>query len=142
MKENKDKVVKELLAVVEQKKKAIERGEKPEWFTNCVYQFESKPVNIKTITDRKRVIELMQDLVTKKESFNKVLEILNTSEDFEYNNYTFEQWVNDFKNRLNQIDLSENKKSLDNLEKRLSGLISKELREEMELEAIKKELEL
>lgn len=142
MKENKDKVVKELLAVVEQKKKAIERGEKPEWLTNCVYQFESKPVNIKTITDRKRVIELMQDLVIKKESFNKVLEILNTSEDFEYNNYTFGQWVNDFKNRLNQIDLSENKKSLDNLEKRLSGLISKELREEMELEAIKKELEL
>lgn len=140
MKENKDKLVKELLAVVEEKKKAIARGEKPEWLTNCVYYFEGKQVNIKTITDRKRIIELMQDLVTKKESFNKVLEILNIVEDFEYNNYTFSQWVNDFKNRLNQIDLSENKKSLDNLEKRLSGMISKELREEMELEAIKKEL--
>jgi hypothetical protein len=54
--------------------------------------------------------------------------------------FTFSQWSNDFKTRLNQIELSENKRKLEVIETKLNGKISKEYREKLELEEIKKEL--
>ena len=59
-----------------------------------------------------------------------------------YLGFQVNEWFTDIKTRLDKIQISEKKKNLSKLESRLNLLISKEMRDNIELEKIKKELGL
>lgn len=139
---SKDEEVLKLLDVVKIKKEEIKNGEKPKWFTNCVYNFDGGVVNLKTISTKEKLVELTMDLVSRKQSFEETKKLLGLPSSEEYNcfGFNFSEWINDFKARLNQIELSENKVKLENIERILNTKISKEYRDKLELEEIKKSL--
>jgi hypothetical protein len=141
---SKDEEVLKLLDVVKVKKEEIQNGEKPKWFTNCVYNFEGAVVNIKTLSTKDKIVSLTMDLVSKKQSFEEAKKLLglSASDEYECFGFKFSEWINDFKSRLNQIELSENKVKLEQIEKVLNTKISKEYRDMLEMEEIKKSLGL
>jgi hypothetical protein len=141
---NKDEEVLKLLEVVNVKKEEIKNGEKPKWVTNCVYNYDDTVVNIKTISSKERIVNLTMDLVSKNQSYTETKKLLglNESEEYDYYGFKFGDWINDFKARLNQIELTENKVKLENIEKVLNTKISKEYRDKLELDEIKKSLGL
>lgn len=56
--------------------------------------------------------------------------------------YSIEDWRDDFKTRITKINLKNEKEKLEKLEAKLEKLVSKEMREALELAAIEKELGL
>ncbi len=141
---NKDEEVLKLLEVVKVKKEEIQNGEKPKWLTNCVYNFNTSVINLKTISTKDKIVELTMDLVSKNQSFEETKKLLGlpSGEEFECYGFKFNEWISDFKSRLNQIELTENKVKLEQIEKVLNTKISKEYRDMLEMEEIKKSLGL
>lgn len=141
---NKDEEVLKLLEVVNVKKEEIKNGEKPKWLTNCVYKYDDAVVNLKTISTKERIVNLTMNLVSKNHFYNETKKLLglNDSEECDYYGFKFDDWINDFKARLNQIELTENKVKLENIEKVLNTKISKEYRDKLEMDEIKKSLGL
>jgi hypothetical protein len=139
--QNKDELVQELIAVVQQKKDNIKKIQKPEWKTNCVfYDRNGKMVNIRTISSVDKAAELVCDLVITKGAHEVAAKLLNINLEFKYSGYSFDNWINDFKNICGQINIKEMLADLENDENTLNKLVSKEKREELELLALQAKL--
>jgi len=139
--QNKDELVQELIAVVQQKKDNIKKIQKPEWKTNCAfYDRNGKVTNIRTISDIDKATELVGELVVAKNAHEETVKLLNISSEFKYHGYSFDNWVNDFKNICGQINIKEMLADLENDENTLNKLVSKEKREELELLALQAKL--
>lgn len=137
----KDKLVQELFKVVQTKKAEISKAEKPTWLTNCSFGYEkgtSNKTNIRTVTDIEELVTILAFVVGKEKDFSTAKELLNVTVPFNWGGFTKEEWVTDLQTRINQIQISQKKKELESLETRLNGLVSKEMRDQMELEEITK----
>ena len=137
---SKDKEVKKLFDVVSEKKKEIAKAEKPSWETKCSFSYEdgtNRRLNLHTVSDSNQLIEAFAYLLEKEKSHLEAANQLGLTLDFQWMGFTVEQWKSDFKTRAFKINIDKEKKKLDSLEKRLNGLVSKEMREEMELAEIK-----
>lgn len=132
----KDEIVQDLIAIVQKKKAEIEKLQKPTWETNCVFTIDGKVSNIRTITSTDTVLKLTASLITERKAFNEAAEILGLNGEFRFGGFTFDQWVNDFKNIAGNITIKEKLESLKKDEDALDKMVSKEKREEMELAAI------
>lgn len=137
MNKTKDEIVQELISVVMDKKTQIEKAEKPQWLTNCVFTYDvkdsSKKINIKTVSDTVELVNIASFIITRKNAYTEANTMLGTNVEFMWYGYTLEEWITDLKTRINQIEVTERRRELENLESRLDKLISKEKREEMEL---------
>lgn len=139
----KDKIVDELLKVIKEKKQAITKAEKPNWITNCAFRFSkefSTSVNLQVVSDIDDLISILALLYEKESAYDKAKEFLGVDGEFKWFGYSVSEWASDIKTRVDKIQIIDKKKELEKLESRLDKLISKERREELELEAIKKEL--
>tara|TARA_R110000772_G_scaffold17946_3_gene49994 strand:+ start:143673 stop:144110 length:438 start_codon:yes stop_codon:yes gene_type:complete len=139
-----DKVVQELFKVVQKKKEEISSAERPNWVTNCAFRYDlssSKSVNINTIGDVNVIVEAMAQLLQRQGSHAEAMKQLNVkATPFTWFGYSVEDWKTDFKTRINKIQISSKKTELATLESRLNKLISPELRTQLELEDIAKQL--
>ena len=145
MANEKDKIIDELFKVVQAKKAEIENTEKAKWQTNCNFAYDldtNRRYNLQTISDINQVVDMLAHLIVKRSANTEAAKILGVDSKFEYMGFTFDQWEVDFKTRVEKIQISAKKTELKQLEERLDKLVSKEKREEMELEAIKKQLGL
>ena len=142
---DKDKLVQDLFKVVQTKKAEIAKAEKPNWLTNSSFgydKYSSTRINLNVCADVDELISMLEFLVTKRNSNIEAQKILGTNNTFKWLGFTFDDWATDIKTRLDKIQITKKKKDLEVLETRLNGLVSKEMRDQMELEAISKELGL
>jgi hypothetical protein len=143
MSTEKDKKVQQLIEIAKKKKEAIAKTEKAKYLTNCNFRTNpdvSQGTNLHTVTSPRKLVDMLSFLIDKKGSFEKAAETLGYEGKFEWLGFTFEEWEADIKTKLDKINLKAEKKKLEELESRLDKLVSKEVREQMELEAIEREL--
>jgi len=140
--ENKDKIVQELFDIIQIKKAEIAKAEKPTWNTNCLFSYENfnSPTNLRVVSKISDIVQMLAYLLSNEKDWALANEKLATNVEFLYNGYTVEEWTSDFKTRISQISIIESKKNLESLQSRLDKLVSKEMREKLELEAIQKEI--
>lgn len=136
-----DKVVQELFKVVQDKKAAIAKAEKPNWLTNCAFRYNkdsSASTNIQVCSDVEELVHMLGFLCEKRSGFNTAQTILGTKCEFKWFGFSFDDWASDIKTRIDKIQISIKKKELELLEARLDKLISPELKAKMELDEIQK----
>ena len=137
--ESKDKIVKELLKIVKDKKEAIAKAEKPTWETNCTFSptgGTADRVNLNVETDLNVLIGILGFLINKKNSFFAAAEMLGLKIEFKHQGFSFDAWAADIKTRVNKVEIAKKRAEVEEIESRLNKLISKEERELIELEAL------
>ena len=138
------KQVQELFDVVQRQKAEISKAEKPTWQTNCSFGFDkstSSRTNLRTVSDVNDLVNILAFLLGKERDINEANQILGVTTEFEWFGFSKTDWVSDLKTRASQITLSKRKKELEEYEIRLNRLVSKEVREQMELAEIMKGLQ-
>lgn len=136
-----DQQVMSLLAKVKAQKQTIERAEKPKWLTNCSFVYEGRTINLHTVTCVHELVKYAGRVLAFDAEIKLGLDALSVPhEPVMYNGYTTEQWLTDFRSRMNKIQIIQEKKKLEDLEARLAALVSPEKRRELELAAIAEEL--
>lgn len=140
-----DKLIQELTKKVEQKKEEIAKIEKPTWCTNLAFRYSedsNRVLNLNTVSDVNKLVSALSVLLQKEGLYNKSVELLEVDvEPFKWFGFTVEEWTKDFKTRIGKINLTAKKQQLAKIEKVLESKLSQELKDKMELEAIRKELE-
>jgi len=138
-----DKKVQQLFEIVQKKKAEIAKAEKPSWQTNCSFGYmkdSSQRWNIQTLTNKEDLIEILAFLIDRASAYQLACETLKTESEFKWMGYSLDEWKSDIQTRLNKIEISKKKQELETFEKRLDTLVSPEMRAELELAAIEKEL--
>lgn len=140
-----DDKVKQMFDLVQEKKLAIEKAERPCWKTSGNFGFSANSghdrTQIATITDVRKIVEMYAFLIERKDKSETAASQLGVNYNFTWLGFTVEEWKEDFQTRVNQISIQEKRKELAEVEARLNALISPELKAQMELEAITKLLE-
>lgn len=145
MAKNTDEAVLLLLQKVEQKKAEIKQAQKkPNWLTNLTIGYNPETtadrVNIMTVRDAQKIIDLYAFLSTKEEAVESAAAELGLEADGTYMGYSYADWKTDLKARAAQLGVEKKKRELDTLDKRVNSLVSPEQRREMELAALTAEL--
>lgn len=139
-----DKQVQDLFKIVQQKKSEISKAEKPNWLTNCSFFYDknnsSTRFNIQTITDTDELVQALAFLIEKEKAYDEANDLLGLSSRFKWAGFGLDDWKTDFQTRINKLQIKKKKDELELLESRLNSLISPELRTQLELEAITKQL--
>jgi hypothetical protein len=140
-----DDKVKQMFDLVQEKKLAIEKAERPCWKTSGNFGFSANSghdrTQIATITDVRKIVEMYAFLIERKDKSETAASQLGVNYNFTWLGFTVEEWKEDFQTRVNQISIQEKRKELAEVEARLNALVSPELKAQMELEAITKLLE-
>ena len=138
-----DDKVQKLIAEVQKRKGEIGKIESQTFKTNCQYQgWSDKVINLQVVSDVNQLIHILADLNMRKDSWATVCRLGSWNNEFQWQGYSFTDWSNDIRNRINKLSLNTKRKELDALEARLDKLVSPELKAKMELELIEKELGL
>jgi hypothetical protein len=141
-----DQKVKELFDLVQSKKLAIEKAERPCWKTSGNFGYSANSAHdrtqVATITDVRKIVEMYAFLMERKDKSESAAKELGVDYKFTWLGFTVEEWKEDFQTRVNQISIQEKRKELAEIEARLNAIISPELKAQMELEAISKLLEV
>lgn len=134
----KDQLIDELIAITQTKKAEIEKAEKPTWNTNCLFSYDnvSSKTNIRTVSKVDELVQIMAYIIGKFQNFEEANALLGTKETFEYAGFSKADWISDLKTRVSQISIAAKRKELEGIEAQLDGLISKERREELQLQAL------
>lgn len=135
----------ELIKLVSQQKADIAKIEKPDWKTNASFSFtegSSQVINIKVVSNIKELILIGAFLLERQKFYQESAVALEVegSPNFIWCGFSVSDWFYDIKARIAKIQISLKKQKLEALESRLNSIISPELRAEMELEAISKDL--
>lgn len=135
--------VQQLFEVVQAQKAEISKAEKPNWLTNCSFSYDgnsSNRINLRTVSDVNELSHILAHIIGKERDVQEANKLLGINAEFEWMGFTKDDWVNDIKTRVTQILLTQRKKELEDYEVRLNRLVSKEVREQMELAEIMKGL--
>jgi hypothetical protein len=137
------KQVQILFDVVQTKKAEISKAEKPVWQTNCSFGYDkvsSARINLRTVNDVNELVNILAFIIGKERDFIDATKIIDVDVKFEWFGFGKDDWANDIKARVSQIQLVNKKKQLEEYEVRLNRLVSKEVRDQMELAEIMKGL--
>lgn len=139
---NNDNRIKELIEIIEQKRVSLGTKPKTSWNTNGIFKFnESKHINLNTVYDPNIIVSALSHIIMHNSSSIEASKILGVDNVvIEYDGYCLDDWISDFKLRINQINWAFEKKELDKKEEQLKSLISEDARTEMALDIIEKEL--
>ncbi len=141
-----DEQVKKLFEIVAKKKKEIQEVESPKWRTNCVFNWtrytgSTNKTTINAENSIDKLVDVYEFVAAKEKSWNWAASQLGVTKKFDWGGYSVADWQHDIQLRINKIQIAQKKKELETLESRLSAVLSPELKAELELEAIAKELE-
>jgi hypothetical protein len=143
--DQKDAQVDNLLRIVAQQKAEIARSERPKWETNCSFGYNEDSnagrINLQVTSNVDELTKALAFLIEKERAYSAAADILGQSDaTFKWMGYTLGQWQSDFLTRVGKIQIAAKRKKLELAEEALGKLISKERREELELERLTKEL--
>ena len=134
--------VRELFDLVQFKKAALVNATKPCWNTSCSFGYSPNAthdrIDLKIITDIRKLVEIHAFIMERYERFDASAKNLGVNKSFTWLGFTAQEWEKDIQIRVDQLNFQEKSKELSSLETRLSGLISPELKAQLELEAISK----
>lgn len=142
-----DQRVLDLIAKLNEKKAQISGAERPSWKTSCSLPSTvgstkvTDRVNIQTVTDLGVLTSLYGEIITREQNWKLAGHILGTTDSFTWGGYSLEDWTHDFKIRANQINIAKTRAEYKVLEERLDRIISPELRAELELAELEKQLQ-
>lgn len=138
---NIDEQIDKLMQKVAQKKSEIAKAERPKWKTHLSFTYNNTSVNIGTVTDKEKLIQMMATLICEKTFFDLAKKELEVSDQFAWQNFSFDDWKDDIKTRLSVLEISRKKKELTTLETKLNSLVSPEQRRLKEIQEIERLLE-
>jgi hypothetical protein len=143
MTNNADAVTLELIKQVQAKRDEIAKVSRPQWKTNCIFTFPgaSKSINLHIQADLKTLVSMAAVLLSHKDYYEKALVLLNQKDlTPDWYGSTVDDWIEDIQTRIGIVGLNKKRQQLKLLEDRLDLIISPELKRQMEIEAIQKEL--
>jgi len=134
--------IKKLIDVVDGKDSAITKASRKVLVTNGIFRYKDASnnyVNINTLT-KEMVIEVLAFLIEKMEFYDKACDELGLVKSFIWDGYSYNDWFEDLKNRVEYLKYEEKKKKVKKTKDKLLGLVSTEGKTAMELDAIKKSI--
>lgn len=139
-----DSKITALFDVLHEQQIEVEKAEqniKRSWKTNCsfVLPYSMQPTNIQVAT-KESIINMYADMLSIMDYRSKAAAELGVEVGKDWNGFSVDDWVADFKKRISSIDIKAQKAKLQSLEQRLDAIVSPEQRREMELEAILQEV--
>jgi len=142
-----DLKIRELFDKVQQDKEEIKKIEKPSWETNSSFSYSptgsNDRINIQAVSRIDDIIRILSFLLEKESFHTKAITELGLEDnEFLWMGFTLAQWTKDLKTRINKIQINDKKQKLLILEERLNRAISPEMRRQLEVEAIQKEMGL
>lgn len=141
-----DLKIRELFDKVQQDKEEIKNIEKPSWETNSSFSYSpgsNDRINIQAVSKIDDIIRILSFLLEKESFHTKAVSELGVeNNEFLWMGFTLAQWTKDLKTRINKIQINDKKQKLSILEERLNRAISPEMRRQLEVEAIQKEMGL
>jgi hypothetical protein len=146
-----DEATLKLIKEVQKRKAEIEKVKKPNWQTNCSFTYADKSagqsgssaINLHVCSDLSVLLNIAAFLSERAKTVKEAAKLLEVDSPptFQWNGYPVQEWIDDLKMRVAQIQIKKKEDKLAQLEKRLNKIVSPELRAEMELEAIQAELD-
>lgn len=135
-----DEKILELQQKVAQKKLAIKKAERPEYITNNAFPSNTGIRNILTVQSAEELVDLFSQLVGKQQAYNKANDALETNFEFKLGGYSYKEWEKDFKTRISVLQVSNERKKLNDMEKLLESFESEETKVAKQLEMIAQQL--
>lgn len=134
----------ELIELIKKQKKEIAEVERPERKTNhsfCYYP-GTQPINIGVESNVGTLINIAAFLYRSNNSYVEVINELSVIDPpvFNHQGFSLDDWLHDINMRIKKLQIKSKKDRLEKLEARLNSIVSPELRAQLELEEIKKEL--
>ena len=126
---------------VQEMKLRLEKSEKPCWQTNRMFRYSDSSshgaTDIGAVTDARKLVEMLAFLKDRESSYSAAaLELGMEVKPFKWLGFTTEEWKSDFSTRVEQLRASETKKTLAVAEQRLSAVLSPEMKQQLEMEAV------
>lgn len=141
--QNADAITLKLIEQVQAKRDEIAKVNRPQWKTNCKFTFSTndKSINLHVESNPEVLTCMAAALLSHQAYYAQAATLLGLKpSEATWDGSPVSDWIDDIKARLAKITVSEKKASLKKLEDRLNLIISPELKRQMELEAIQKEL--
>lgn len=135
-----DKQVEELLKTIEEKESSLKTIPKKSFTTNCVFKYNGQSINLHTAS-KSTLIDITGVLIQHREMKDRACAALKIkTEEFIWDGYSFESWLQDFRNRLDIIEYNEEKEKIKKLKAKVEGIVSEELKAKKTIEDVMKEL--
>lgn len=143
---NKDETTLLLIEEINKRKQEIAKATRPNWLTNCTFSYDEfnlvNAINLHVESSIPKLISIVAHLLNKQNSFNEAATLLGISDlNFKWHGFKVDDWIEDIKTRIVKLQIKTKEDKLRKLEERLNAIISPELKAQMELEQIMKELE-
>lgn len=136
-----DEKIQKLIDEVKKRKQEIESINSYSFKTNMQLGIMGQKLNLQTLDlDGLTTIYAYYSVVAEKKlTINKEFGI-NTEVAFD--GFSWDKWKSDIAHKINKLQISKKKQELEKLEERLNKLVSPELRAQLELQEIERELGL
>lgn len=134
-----------LIEAVKKQRGEIAKAEKPNYKTNMSYPWRendySQSVNLNAENKVENLVKVLAQLTTASEQYNNVVtDFKIDAPKFTWGGFSLSDWEGDIIAKIAKVQISKKKEKLAALESRLNAIISPELRAQLELEAIEREL--
>lgn len=140
-----DAIVARLMEEVRKRRSEIAQAEKGAWRSNGVFSYDqnmNSAINLNVINDKSKLIEMAAFILSKERDHALAVTTLGIDEPppFTWFGFSSENWIADFKTRINKLSIDAKRKKLEELENKLNNLVSPEMRRQMDLDAIANEM--
>lgn len=142
-----DEAILTLINKIEEKKASLGKRPIASWKTCGVFRYYNDPnkfFNINTVVNSEQFVEAVSTMIMYDEVRRKSCEMLGVDPSSitmpMWNGYTLTDWIHDFKLRISIIQWDNEKRKLEDMDKKLKGLVSEEAKTGMEIDAISKAL--
>ncbi len=134
-----------MIEKVKEKKSQIAKLERPNYKTNMSFSYgfnRNESINLQTVNDVRELLNIAAFIQTRAAAYYEAAKTLKVTQppSFEWNGFSSTDWLDDIELRINKSQITAKKKELEQLESRLNSIISPELRAQMELEEIERQL--
>ena len=135
-----------LITEVRRQEAEISKLDHPVWKTNCSFSYiegRADAINLHVESNVSTLINVAAFLIERETAYCIAIEKLGIGTDtppFKWSGFTVDDWIDDLKMRIGKVQITSKRKKLDILKSRLEDIISPDLRAQLELEAIEREL--
>lgn len=140
-----DAIVVRLMEEVKKRRSEIAQAERGAWRTNGIFSFDqsmNSSINLNVVNDKSKLIEMAAFILGKERDHALAVETLGIDDPppFTWFGFSSENWIADFRTRINKLSIDAKRKKLEEFESKLNDLVSPDMRRKMELDAIANEI--
>lgn len=139
-----DKIVNGLLDKLDKEKEKLKSVEqKHSYKTNMIFIYRNSDtkINLNVEKSLERYVDMLGYLINLKEVHDKANNELGIDKEFNYNGYSYNDWLSDFKHRVNVLSIEKTKEKIAKLESDINKILSPEQIRQKEIARLTKELD-